>query len=140
MYAADPPESEISRPSARRRATPIAASCQAGWGTQRIGSPAPRMRLRASSKTLWARPSGPAHNAKGLALENLLGLRERRQSRLRLRERACAHVDRRGLRRDRDLLARGGVATLAGLRGRLEAHRQLDEIADLHLLRIADLA
>src|SRR5258707_80754 len=91
-------------------------------------------------QTSRAGPSGPAHDAKGLALENLLGLRERRQSRLRLRERACAHVDRRGLRRDRDLLARGGVATLPRLGGRLEAHRQLNEIADLHLLRIADLA
>src|SRR5258708_33264914 len=45
MYAADPPESEISRPSARRRAMPIAASCQAGWATQRIGSPAPRSKV-----------------------------------------------------------------------------------------------
>src|SRR5581483_5038367 len=81
------------------------------------------------------RPTG----AMCLRRQTLPRLLHRRHRRLRPREHARADVDRRGLRRDGDLLARCGVAARPRLRRRLEPDGQLDEVADLDLLRVADL-
>src|SRR5207248_11205915 len=66
--------------------------------------------------------------------ETLARLLHRRQRVLRLRERARTHGHRRGLRRDRDLLAGGRIASLARLRRLLDADDELNDAADAHLL------
>jgi galactokinase len=68
-----------------------------------------------------------------------LDSRDRRRGVLRLRERARLDGDRRGLRGDRDRLARCRVATLPLLRRRAHPCLDLDDPADLHLLCLADL-
>jgi hypothetical protein len=92
--------------------------------------------------TLTERSGGafaPPLQASPLGRESAPSGLYRRQRGLRLRERPCLHGDRGRLRADCDLLAGGGVASLARLRCVLEADGELDDAADPNLLGVAEL-
>src|ERR1700749_2401368 len=76
-----------------------------------------------------------ARSGRSQAATSLL---DRRQGLLGLGERPGAEVDARRLGRDRDLLAGGGVAPLALLRGRLHPRGELNQSADPDLLGVAE--
>ena len=84
--------------------------------------PAPREHRRR-----WRRASSEVSVSGG---EPAAGLLHGRQRSLRLRQRTGAHVDARRLGGDRDLLAGGGIASGALLRGRLDANGQLNDPTD----------
>src|SRR5581483_1761967 len=97
-----------------------------------------RLALEVSATRLPAPALLPARANDELA-ELALRLLHGRSSSLRLRERPRLHRDRSRLRRNRDLFARGGIATGARLRRGAHPYLELDEGSDLHLLGFAEL-